>query len=116
MYLGGDTKPIARERRPPFFTLYAGNESLEIERLDASTLELHAARGSLATPFEHIRDIERSPFRAGDRLTLTRNLTVEVREVDARRAPTRTQFSIRSGHSMIPGLAFRHWDRSKVAT
>lgn len=102
------------EPRPPLFTLYAGSEALEVERPDANTLELHAARGWLATPFERIRDLTRAPFHRGDRLALM-HLIVEVREVNASGAPTRAQFTFDRPLDDA-GLTFRYWTNSKVAT
>jgi hypothetical protein len=102
------------EPRPPVFTLYSGTDALAIERVDARTLELEAPHGWLATPFERLRDLTRFPFRVGERIPLA-HLSVEIREVDARGAPTRARFTFDrplDDHS----LEFYYWHGSKLAT
>jgi hypothetical protein len=96
------------------FTLYAGSQSIEVERSDVRTLEMHAARSWFATPFDGFRDLARWPFHVGERIVLA-HLTVEVREVDARGAPTRARFTFDRPLD-DPGLTFRYWNRSDVAT
>jgi hypothetical protein len=98
---------------PPVFALYAGSQSLDIQRVDDRSLELHAARSWISAPFERIRDVSRAPFRAGDRIALA-YLTVEVREVDAAGAPTRARFAFDRSLD-DPGLTFRSWEGSKLA-
>jgi hypothetical protein len=102
------------ERRPPVFMLYAGTQSLEVERHDDRTLELHVAHSWCATPFECFRNLTRWPFRAGERIALA-HLTVEVREVDARGAPTRARFTFDRTLD-DPGLAFHYWNKSDFAS
>ena len=102
------------ERRPPVFMLYAGSQSLEVERLDVRTLELHAARSWFATPFDGFRDLARWPFRVGERIALA-HLTVEVREVDGRGAPTRARFTF-DRPLENPELMFRYWNSSDFVT
>jgi hypothetical protein len=101
------------ELRPPVFTLYAGAQSLAVVRPDARSLELHAARGWMTTPFERIRDVSRAPFRAGERIELA-HLTVEVREVNDAGIPTRARFTFDRALDS-PGLTFRYWDGTDVA-
>jgi hypothetical protein len=100
------------EPRPPVFMLYAGSQSLEIERSDARTLELRAPSSWFATSFDGFRDLKRWPFHVGDRIALA-NLSVEVREVDARGAPTRARFTF-DRPLEAPGIAFRYWDKGDV--
>jgi hypothetical protein len=89
---------------PPVFTLYAGTQSLEVERYADRGLELYAARSWFTTPFERIR---RAPLRPGDQIAL-KHLTVEVREVDAEGAPTRVRFTFDRSLD-DPNLTFRCW-------
>ncbi|MET0384624.1 MAG: hypothetical protein ABW321_01635 [Polyangiales bacterium] len=98
------------EPRPAVFMLYAGAQTLEVTRLDVRTLELYVARGWFATPFDGFRDLKRWPFHVGDLFAL-RYLTVEVREIDARGAPTRARFTFDRALG-DPSLAFRYWDGS----
>jgi hypothetical protein len=98
---------------PPVFALYAGNQSLDIQRVDDRSLELHVARSWFSAPFERNRDDSRHWFRAGDRIPLAR-LTVEVREVDAAGAPTRARFAFDRSLD-DPSLSFRYWKGSKLA-
>jgi hypothetical protein len=102
------------ERRPPVFTLYAGSQSLEVERPDERTLDVHAARSWFTTPFERSRNLTLSPYRVGERIALA-HLTVEVREVDASGAPTRARFTFDRPLD-DPGLTFRLWEGTDVAT
>jgi hypothetical protein len=97
----------------PVFTLYAGTQSLEVERYADRGLELHAARGWITTPFERIRNLRRAPFRAGDRIALT-HLSVEVREVTAEGAPTRVRFALDRSLD-DPSLKFRCWSGRELA-
>jgi hypothetical protein len=108
------TRAYHGERRPPVFMLYAGTQSLAVERRDARTLELYAARSWVTTPFERIRNVARYPFRAGDWIELA-HLAVEVREVDVSGTPTRARFTFDRPLD-DPGLTFRYWNRSEVAT
>jgi hypothetical protein len=98
---------------PPVFALYAGSQSLDVQRVDDRSLELHAPRSWFSVPFERIRDVSRAPFRAGDRIALA-HLTVEVREVDATGAPTRARFAFDRSLD-DPSLTFRSWEGSKLA-
>jgi hypothetical protein len=98
---------------PPVFALYAGRQSLDIQRVDDRSLELHAPRSWFAAPFNRVRDLSLAPFRAGDRIPLA-HLTVEVREVDEDGAPTRTRFTFDRSLD-DPSLAFRYWEGSKLA-
>jgi hypothetical protein len=94
---------------PPVFTLYAGTQSLEVERYADRGLELYAARSWFTTPFERIR---RAPLRTGDQIAL-KHLGVEVREVDAEGSPTRVRFTFdRSLED--PDLTFRCWSGEEV--
>jgi putative effector of murein hydrolase LrgA (UPF0299 family) len=99
------------EPRPPVFTLYAGSQPLEVERPDARSLELHAARSWFTTPIERGWQTQ---FRAGDRIALA-HLTVEVREVDTTGAPTRARFTFDRPLD-DPGLTFRYWNGPDIAT
>jgi hypothetical protein len=94
---------------PPVFTLYAGTQSLEVERYADRGLELYAARSWFTTPFERIR---RAPLRPGDQIAL-KHLTVEVREVDAEGAPTRVRFTFDRSLD-DPNLTFRCWAGKEV--
>ena len=92
---------------PPVYTLYVGTQSLLAERYADNGLELYAPRSWVDSPFERIRDFERSPFRSGDRIVL-KHLSVEVREVDSANVPTRVRFTFDRSLD-DPGLAFRCW-------
>ncbi|HYJ10579.1 MAG TPA: hypothetical protein VEX18_16265, partial [Polyangiaceae bacterium] len=98
------------EVRPPVFTLYAGAESLEIQRVDDHSLELHAPRSWFATPFSSIGG---ASFRVGARIALA-PLTVELREVDAAGAPTRARFTFDRSLD-DPGLTFWFWEGKQLA-
>jgi len=98
---------------PPVFALYAGSQSLDIQRLDDRSLELHVARSWFAAPFNRVRDLSLEPFRAGDRIPLA-HLTVEVREVDEDGAPTRARFTFDRSLDDA-GLSFRYWHGTKLA-
>lgn len=74
--------------------------SLEIQRVDDRSLELHAPRSWFATPFDRIG----APFRRGARIALA-SLTVELREVDAAGAPMRARFTFDRSLD-DPGLTF----------
>jgi hypothetical protein len=97
---------------PPVYALYAGSQALEIKRPDDRSLELHVARSWFAAPFESLRDLSRSPFYAGDRIDLP-HVAVEVREVDARGAPTRARFTFERTLD-DPDLAFRAWEGTNI--
>lgn len=101
------------EPRPAVFMLYAGSQALQVERPDARTLDLHAAHSWFATPFDGFRDLARWPFHVGERIALA-HLTVEVREVDARGAPTRARFTFDRALD-DPALTFRCWNNSDFA-
>ncbi|HKP60945.1 MAG TPA: hypothetical protein VJV78_29650 [Polyangiales bacterium] len=99
---------------PPIYALYAGSQPLEVERVDDRSLELRVARSWFVTPFEnHIRNVARAPFRAGDRIALAHG-TVEVREVNEAGAPTRARFTFDRSLD-DPALAFHCWEGKKVA-
>jgi hypothetical protein len=102
------------ERRPPVFMLYGGSQSLEVERPDVHTSDMHVARSWFATPTDGFRDLTRWPFHVCERIALA-HLTVEVREVDARGAPTRARFTF-DRPLEDPGLTFRYWNGSDYAT
>ena len=80
----------------------------------SARLDVHAARSWFMTQFARARDVTLSPFRVGDRIALA-HLTVEVREVDVSGAPTRARFTFDRPLD-DPGLAFRAWEKSGVAT
>jgi hypothetical protein len=94
---------------PPVFTLYAGTQSLEVERYADRGLELYAARGWFTSPLERIR---RAPLRPGDQIAL-KHLTVEVREVNVEGAPTRVRFTFDRSLD-DPNLTFRCWADKEV--
>jgi hypothetical protein len=97
---------------PPVYALYAGSQSLEIQRLDDRSLELYLARSWFTTPFEW-SVARRAPFRVGDRIDVA-HFNVEVREVNAEGAPTRARFTFERSLD-DPELAFRYWEGAKVA-
>jgi hypothetical protein len=99
--------------RPPVFILYAGTQALEVDRYGDRGLELHAAHGWITTPFERIRNLQRAPFRTGDKIALT-HLSVEVREVNAEGAPTRVRVAFDRSLD-DPSLTFRCWAGSEIA-
>jgi hypothetical protein len=101
------------EVRPPVFILYAGTQSLEVERYADRSLELHAVRSWLTEPFQSIRDLRRAPFRAGDQIAL-KHLSVEVREVNAEGAPTRVRFTFDRSLD-DPTLTLRCWAGPEIA-
>lgn len=94
---------------PPVFTLYAGTQSLEVERYADRGLELYAAQSWFTSPLEKIR---RAPLRVGETIAL-HHLTVEVREVNAEGAPTRVRFTFDRSLD-DPNLAFRSWSGREV--
>jgi hypothetical protein len=101
------------EVRPPVFILYAGTQSLEVERYADRGLELHAEHSWLTEPFQSIRDLRRAPFRTGDQIAL-KHLRVEVRAVNAEGAPTRVRFTFDRSLD-DPSLAFRCWAGPEIA-
>jgi hypothetical protein len=101
------------EVRPPVFNLYAGTQALEVERYADRSLELHAVRSWITTPFERVRNLRRAPLRAGDQIALA-HLKVEVREVNAEGVPTRVRFTFERSLD-DPSLTFRCWTGPEVA-
>lgn len=112
-WLQGEVRSARGEIGPATFTLYAGSQPLEVQRIDDRSLELHIARSWMVTPFEeHVRNVSRVPFHAGDKLNLA-HCTVEVREVNQAGAPTRVRFTFDRSLD-APEFTFRRWEGSKV--
>jgi hypothetical protein len=97
---------------PPVYALYAGTQTVDVQRVDARSLELHVARGWCATQFNCLRDLSRVPFRAGDRIELA-HVAIEVHAVNAEGAPTRALFTFERSLD-DPGLSFRSWQGEKA--
>jgi hypothetical protein len=97
------------ETNPASFSLYAGTQALELERVNDRSLELHAPRSWFTTPFERMG----ASFRAGDRIALA-PLTVELREVDEMGAPKRARFTFDRSLD-DPGLTFWLWKGRELA-
>lgn len=100
------------ELDPPAYALYAGTQTLEVQRISERSLELHVSRSWFAAPFEVLRDVSRAPFQVGDRIQLP-DFDVEVREVDSTGVPTRARFTFERALD-DPSLAFRYWKYSKI--
>jgi hypothetical protein len=60
-----------------------------------------------------VRTAAQAPFRSGDQTALE-HLTVEVREVDAKGAPTRVRFMFDRSLD-DPNLTFRYWAGPELA-
>jgi hypothetical protein len=97
------------EINPASFSLYAGTQALEVERVNHRSLELHAPRSWFTTPFERMG----ASFRAGARIALA-PLTVELREVDVDGAPKRARFTFDRSLD-DPSLTFWLWTGRELA-
>lgn len=83
----------AREPRPSLWTLYAGSQPVRVRRLDERSLELQVDAGWFTNLLEQTRDLERSPFVAGETIQLP-TLSARVLAVNEDGAPTRVRFTL----------------------